>query len=124
VYVKARRAGYDGTVSLPRPQRPRATPAHGVPAVPIVSEANQRERHSPVVALLLALVVLPPLGVFAWSCYEPVVLMLPGRWLWFGHTSEEHQSGNWRIGHGGMDVWIKLPGTPKTEWFAIRTWTR
>lgn len=54
--------------------------------MPILAEtAHTRKRRLPVWALILAVVVLLPVVVFWWSCYQPVSIHLPGRGIGFGY---------------------------------------
>jgi hypothetical protein len=68
-------------------------------------------------ALVLALVGLPLVGLFAWSCYQPVWIVNDNRGVGFGYTTHPFWSRSttyWP--HYGWGF-IKLPGGRKTGWY-------
>jgi hypothetical protein len=91
--------------------------------MPIPTQTGPRGKRSATVwGILPAVVVSLLLGVFAWSCVEPVVLGTPTYWLTFG--------GSPRLLRGfpppypplGFGYWhCKLPGGSGTGWYQV-TW--
>jgi hypothetical protein len=88
--------------------------------MPILPATQPREkRRTPVWMLILAVVGLPPVGLFAWSCYRVVGLELAGHGVGFGHTYEAPPGGkNWGTQRNNSWVAVKLPGGSRTGWYA------
>lgn len=78
-----------------------------------------RQRRVPVWMLILALVVLPLVGLFAWSCYQPVRLVVNSRGIAFGRFSEDdlRQEPTGIPGYGWSA--FKLPGGRKTGSYVV-----
>jgi hypothetical protein len=84
--------------------------------MPILTEAAPpRKRRAPVWLLILAVVVLPPVGLFGWSCYRTVHLKHAHRWIAFGRTKKGPANRN--SGPGWTTVNLKLPGGRFTGWY-------
>lgn len=67
--------------------------------MPILTQpASRSQRRLPVWALLLALVVLPLVGVFGWSCYQPVGLTLGMHEVGFGYGRKAYASSLFKYG--------------------------
>jgi hypothetical protein len=69
--------------------------------------------------LILAVVVLPLVGLFAWSCYHPVRLLYGPHWVGFGRITipfDPHPP--WVFQPDYAWVGFKLPGKRGREWYA------
>ena len=99
-----------------------------------VTSKERTKRWLLVVAVLLAVLLLPPVSVVALTWNRPRLLIRMGRgWIDFRHTRYPYpraidggDDDTWRVGpifsngdlHGGM-CYIKLPGRQKRGWYAI-----
>ena len=86
--------------------------------MPILTEANQpRKRRASVWALILALLLLPPVGTFGWSCYQPVKFVGGGVWVAFGrYPSDYDPVPELKMVCRGWGA-FRLPGWPKGDWY-------
>jgi hypothetical protein len=86
--------------------------------MPILTTADPpRKRHAPMWVLILAVVALPLVGVFAWSCVQPVVLDAGTKGLAFGRNPY-FGAGGFRL--PGYWFWgVKLPGGPTTGYYVV-----
>jgi hypothetical protein len=96
----------------------------------LIETTHPRKRRAPVWLLILAVVVLPLVGVFAWSCVQPVVLFDGTRGVAFWHLTEAQLSGfmhrpsNYSFFRGpnrGMNI-FKLPGHETGYYLAGWAW--
>jgi len=63
------------------------------PTMPILTKTTHpRQRHTPWWPLLLAVVVLVPVGVFGWSCYQPITLVWAEHEVGFGYGNAAGQA--------------------------------
>jgi hypothetical protein len=94
--------------------------------MPILRETDPlRKRRTPVWLLVLAVVVLPLVGLFAWSFHRPVQLLHGRRGILFGRVPIN--AGGYSSPRGQSYVWgtipayelryFKLPGGRKTGWY-------
>jgi hypothetical protein len=74
--------------------------------------------------LILALVVVPQVGVFAWSCYQPIEIGVRWRCVAFGRAPGDAESASdpnkhFISGRGSESAWwgVKLPGGQSTGWY-------
>jgi hypothetical protein len=86
--------------------------------MPILTETTHpRRRRLPVWALILAVVVLPLLGVFGWSLHRPVLIDDGLRQAAFGRFNIEprgnSQPNTLHFGGGCL----KMPGGRQTGWY-------
>jgi hypothetical protein len=83
------------------------------------------------VLILLAVLILPLVGIFAWSFYQPVLLGRQGQGVSFGRTTNDlrrHATSS-RPGfisnvQANFGWWaVKLPGGRKSGWYGV-VWVR
>jgi hypothetical protein len=88
--------------------------------MPILTETTHpRKRRTPVWLLILALVVLPLVGLFAWSWYQPVRFLYGLRGVGFGRvTIPIGLNPPWVLQSDYAWVGIKLPEKRGNEWYA------
>jgi hypothetical protein len=87
--------------------------------MPILTETTHlRKRHAPVWLLILAVVVLPLVGLFAWSFYQPVILSYQMSGIAFGRISKEALRPPRSLKPNYFWVDFKLPGGKETGWYA------
>jgi hypothetical protein len=98
--------------------------------MPLLTEADPpRKRCAPVWALILAVVVLVPVVVIGWSCFQPIFLVFGKRKVAFGRTTfpPAIESGYRRTTYffqvtPGYGYWgVRLPGGPNIGWYG-GTW--
>lgn len=96
--------------------------------MPLLTEADPpRKRRVPVALLILAIMVLLPVGVFGWSCHRPVSVVVGSRGIGMGRIAGEGFVRSWQ--QGGGTVWynepdngfwaVKLPGGQRTGWYIV-----
>lgn len=95
--------------------------------MPLLPEADPpSKRRAPVWLLILAVVVLPLVGVFGWSWFQPVTITQGKRGVAFGRTTYPYHRMAGRRGPGftwdgsSRVGWmaVKLPGS-ETGWYAV-----
>jgi hypothetical protein len=61
--------------------------------MPILTETTpSRKGRAPVWLLIIALVVLPPMAVLGWSCYQPVTFVLDDHCFGFGYGTPSYRA--------------------------------
>lgn len=96
--------------------------------MPILTATDPpRKRRAPAALVILAVMILPLAGVFAWSCYQPVQLELGGHMVGFGYGSsavlalvnhwQQHPSGSLRELPAFWSV--QLPPFTRSRWYYV-----
>ncbi len=84
--------------------------------MPIISDAAEpKHRFSPVLAVLLAVVLLPTVGLFVWSVFNRVYIPLGERVFTFGKQPGAYRTSvRYTKGFAGPGSWLysfDIPGT-------------
>jgi hypothetical protein len=87
--------------------------------MPLLTEADHpRKRRLLVWALIPAVVVLALVGLFGWSCVQPVRFGQRRRWVAFGRTTYR-LSNDWQSVPGDGWWFFKLPGGRRAGWYGV-----
>ena len=87
--------------------------------MPLLSETDpRRRRRLPVWAVILAVGVLPLVGLFAWGWYWPMEVRVAERkGVAFGRFNPDFKTMPWVMKPNFVRVSCKLPGGRKTGWY-------
>lgn len=82
--------------------------------MPLVSEADTlRKRRVPVWSLFLLAWVLLPVGVIAWSCFQPITIEVGGTGYGFGFGERAGQRIRDQYNAADLEQWPLTGGGPK-----------